>query len=96
MKLSELENADSLLDRFAEAEDGRRMRRQWAILLSRGSFTVGITASLWVANKPPIEWWHFLVWGICLTLVCLSIYAFRTEVGDHLGAKELERGEERT
>jgi deoxycytidine triphosphate deaminase len=95
MKLSELENADSLLDRFAEAEDGRRTRRQWAILLSRGSFTVGITASLWVANKPPIKWWHFLVWGIGLLLVCLSIYAFRTEVGDHLGAKEL-RARKRT
>lgn len=89
MKLSELENADALLDRFAEAEDRRRTRRQWAILLSRGSFTIGFTASLWVANKLPIAWWHFLVWGMGLLLVLISIYAFRTGVGDHLGAKEL-------
>lgn len=89
MRVGELQNADTVLDTFAQSEDRRRRRRQWTINLSRASFTVGISSSLWAANKIPIQWWHYLVWLFALCLVGVSVYAFRTEVGDHLGNAEL-------
>lgn len=90
-RVEDLQNADELLERFASKEDQRRLLRRWAINLSRALFSVGIAASLWVANKPPFSWWHYVVWGVGLLLVCLSVYAFRTEVGDHLGQQELRQ-----
>jgi deoxycytidine triphosphate deaminase len=96
LRVHELQSADSLLERFAEAEDRRRAFRRWAINLSRGSFTVGISASLWVANKlPPVHWWHWVVWGAALVSIVLSLYAFRTEVGEHFGHSELRASSDR-
>ena len=90
MRIDEIQSAASVLEQFADSEDRRRMFRQWAINLARASFTVGIAASLWVANKlPPAQWWHWAVWATSLSLFTLSVYAFRTEVGDHFGSKEL-------
>ena len=90
LRIDELQGADIVLERFSENEDRRRTRRQWQINLSRASFTVGITGSLWVANKlPGVKWWHYTVWTCALLLIGLSVYAFRTEVGDHLGSREL-------
>jgi deoxycytidine triphosphate deaminase len=97
MRVHDLQNADCVLEQFAQSEDRRRAFRRWAIGLSRASFTVGITASLWVANKlPPTHWWHWAVWGGALVTVALSVYAFRTEVGDHLGTGELRECLEKT
>jgi deoxycytidine triphosphate deaminase len=90
IRVDEMQSVESVLERFAEKEDLRRTFRQWAINVSRASFTVGIAASLWVANKlPPARWWHWTTWGVGLVLFALSIYAFRTEVGVHFGLKEL-------
>jgi deoxycytidine triphosphate deaminase len=90
MRVQDLQSVDSVLERFAESEERRRALRRWAINLSRGSFTVGVTASFWVANKlPPVRWWHCLVWSGAALLMGLSLYAFRTEVGDHFGSPEL-------
>jgi len=90
MRVDDMQSVESVLERFAEKEDGRRSLRQWAINLSRASFTVGIAASLWVANKlPPLHWWHWAAWGGSLILFTLSVYAFRTEVGGHFGTREL-------
>jgi deoxycytidine triphosphate deaminase len=90
LRVHEMQSADAVLERFAESEDRRRSLRRWGINVARASFTVGITASLWVANKlPPVRWWHYAVWSAAVTLVALSIYAFRTEVGDHFGKGEL-------
>jgi len=92
MRIDELQSADSVLDRFAQTEERRRLFRRWAINVSRACFTVGMTASLWVANKlPPVRWWHYTIWSGALVLIGLSVYAFRTEVGDHFGAVELRR-----
>ena len=89
-RMAELHNAEALLEDFAATEERRRNLRRWVINVSRGSFTVGITASLWVANKlPPVRWWHVTTWLVSACLVALSFYAFRTEVGDHFGAAEL-------
>jgi hypothetical protein len=89
-KMAELNNAEALLDDFAASEERRRSFRRWTINLARGSFTVGVTASLWVANRlPPLRWWHVAAWLGSACLVALSIYAFRIEVGDHFGAAEL-------
>jgi len=91
MRMDEMQSVDSVLERFGEKEDRRRSFRQWAINVSRASFTVGIAASLWVANKlPPPHWWHWAVWCGSLILVTLSIYAFRTEVGAHAGVRDLQ------
>ncbi len=90
MSLEELQNADALLDIFAHAEERRRTWRRWSIRVSRAVFTVAITASLWVANKPSIRWWHYAVWVCALCLFALSMYAFRTEVGEHFGDQELK------
>lgn len=93
LKVHDLQNADEVLEQFAKAEDRRRTLRRWAINVSRASFTVGISASLWVANKlPPILWWHWTVWIAAVVTAALSIYAFRTEIGDHFGAAELRQG----
>lgn len=89
LRIDELQSADGVLERFGDSEDRRRALRQWLINLSRASFTIGITGSLWVANKPPIHWWHYAVWMCGLLLFALSAYAFRTEVGDHLGTRQL-------
>jgi len=97
LRVDELQSTDIVLERFSEKEDRRRSRRQWLINLSRASFTVGITGSLWVANKPPpIQWWHYAVWTGALLLLGLSAYAFRTEVGDHLGRRELRTRQKKT
>lgn len=70
LRVHDLQSADALLERFAEGEDSRRTRRRWAINLSRASFTVGVTASLWVANKlPPVHWWHWVVGAAHCVLV---------------------------
>jgi hypothetical protein len=96
LRVHELQSADSLLEQFAETEDRRRTFRRWAINLSRGSFTVGISASLWVANKlPPLHWWHWAVWGAALVSIAVSLYAFRTEVGEHFGHSELRASSDR-
>lgn len=84
MRVKDLQNADSVLERFAETEDSRRIARKWAINIGRGSFTVGITLSLWFANKAPIHWWHYTVWAFSAFLVFVSVYSFRTEPGEHL------------
>jgi deoxycytidine triphosphate deaminase len=85
MRVDDLQNAQDVLERFAKSEDRRRTLRRWAINLSRGSFTLGISSSLWVLNKvPPVQWWHWAVWGGALASLALSVYALRTEVGDHL------------
>jgi deoxycytidine triphosphate deaminase len=89
-RVAEVSNAEAMLEDFAHREERRRTLRRWAINLSRASFTVGITASLFVASKlPPLEWWHWTTWGVAAGLVALSVYAFRTEVGDHFGQAEL-------
>jgi deoxycytidine triphosphate deaminase len=91
-RIADVHNAQALLEDFAESEERRRRFRRWAINVSRGSFTVGITASLWVANRlPPLRWWHVAIWCGAACLVGLSIYAFRTEVGDYFGAPELRQ-----
>ncbi len=90
MRVDEIQNADAVLELFARSEERRRSLRRWGINVSRASFTVGITASLWVANKlPPVQWWHYVVWSAALCLLGLSLYAFRTEVGEHFGIAEL-------
>lgn len=89
MRVEELQSADQVIERFTEREDRRRTMRRWLINVSRASFTVGITASLWAANRLPIQRWHYVVWSGGLLLIILSVYAFRTEVGDHLGSAEL-------
>jgi deoxycytidine triphosphate deaminase len=89
LRVEDLQNADTVLDRFAEKEDRRRVVRRWTINLCRASFTLGITLSLWIANKTPIRWWHYAVWTFAAALFGISVYAARTEVGEHLGAKEL-------
>lgn len=90
MRVDELHNTDDILETFAQSEERRRTLRRWAINVSRGSFTIGITASLWVANKlPPLQWWHVATWCGACALLLLSGYALRTEVGDHFGSAEL-------
>lgn len=89
-RTADVHNAEALLHDFAASEERRRRLRRWAINLSRGSFTVGIAASLWVANRlPPLRWWHIATWCVAVCLIALSVYAFRTEVGDHFGLAEL-------
>lgn len=88
-RMAEVSNAEALLDEFAGKEEKRRVRRRWGILLARGAFTVGITMSLYVASKRPVQWWHWMTWSGGLGMLLLSIYAFRTEVGDHFGHSEL-------
>lgn len=90
-RTGDLHNARSILEGFSHKDERRRTRRYWFINLARGSFTIGITASLWVANKQPVRYWHFIVWACALCLVAVSIYAFRTEPGDHFGAAELRK-----
>lgn len=91
LRTGDLSNARSLLEGFSIREERRRTMRRWLINIARGSFTIGITSSLWVANKIPVRWWHFVVWSVALCLVFISLYAFRTEVGDHFGSAELRK-----
>lgn len=91
MRLDQLQNADTILDAFAHKENRRRSIRRWLIHLFRASFSVAIGASLWIGNKPPIQMLHHIVWFISFCIVILSLYAFRTEVGDHFGITELHR-----
>lgn len=89
-RMADIQNAEAMLEDFAVHEEQRRKLRRCAINVSRASFTVGITASLWVVNKlPPLRWWHIATWCGAVCLIILSIYAFRTEVGDHFGTAEL-------
>jgi deoxycytidine triphosphate deaminase len=89
MKVSDLQNAESIVDEFTRREDRRRLLRRTILSVGRASFTVGLTLSLWAANKVPVEWWHYVIWGSSACLIALSVYSFRTEVGDHFGETEL-------
>jgi deoxycytidine triphosphate deaminase len=91
LPVSELLGADTILESFVANEERRRAVRRWVINLSRALFSVGISASLWAYNKPPFDWRHYLTWGIAVFTVLLSLYAFRTEVGDHFGRMELKK-----
>lgn len=89
-KLADLQDANSILDGFAVTEDRRRTLRRWGINVARGLFTVTISASLWLLNRP-FHNWYYLVWFIAAVLALVSLYAFRTEVGDHFGSVELRK-----
>jgi deoxycytidine triphosphate deaminase len=91
LHLSELQDAATILEAFAKREERRRTIRRWAINLSRGLFPVSIGASLWLVNKPPFQWWHYGLWVAAAAAILLSLYAFRTEVGDHFGRAELAK-----
>lgn len=96
LQVSELQSVDAILETFAMSEERRRTTRRWMINLSRASFSVGVSASLWVYNKSPIGWLHRVAWGIAAITVLLSLYAFLTEVGDHFGRAELRKAQAKT
>ena len=95
-RVAEITNAESLLHDFAGREDQRRTRRRWSINVMRGSLALGFGTGLFVANQaPPILWWHWALLCMSAGVICLSIFAFRTEVGDHFGEAELRESRTR-
>lgn len=92
LRVPDLRNADEILEAFAAREERRRTRRRWLINLSRGSFTLGVTATLFMVNRTPPTPVHYVVWTLAACTVGLSVYAFRTEVGEHFGRAELSAG----
>ena len=86
-----LSNSDEFMEAFAAREGYRKLIRTWAINLSRGLFTVTISASLWLYAQSPRHDWHYALWVASFLFLVASIYAFRAEVGDHFDEKALRK-----
>ena len=86
-----LSNSTELLESFATKEGRRRLIRAWTINLSRGLFTVTISASLWLYTQAPRQNWHYALWATSLLFLVASIYAFRAEVGEHFDQRALRK-----
>lgn len=86
-----LTTSNEILEAFSVREGRRKLFRTWAINLSRSLFTVTISTSLWLYAQSPRQVWHFGIWAASLLFLLVSIYAFRTEVGDHFDGKVLRR-----
>lgn len=84
-------NSDEFIETFATREGRRRLIRTWSINLSRGLFTVTISASLWLYTQSPRQNWHYALWSASFLFLVASIYAFSVEVGDHFDAKALRK-----
>lgn len=89
-KPDNLENAHSLLEFFSKKEDRRRFIRIIALNASKSAFPLfsTIALSLWFTNDEITI--NIIVTILAIVLLPLTLYAFYTEVGDHLGTKELQ------
>ena len=90
-RLSNIQDSRTMLEIFSKSEEKRRSFRRASILVARALITVGISTSLWVLNKPPYRWWHYSIWSAAFCSILISIYAFRTEIGEYFGKPEFER-----
>jgi len=90
-KQSEIENCSSILNDFAKYEDRRRMFRKIGIYSARGLFPILFSASIGILFTSPYNLMHYIIWIITVLSISITIYAFSTEVGSHLGKYELEK-----
>jgi deoxycytidine triphosphate deaminase len=91
LNVSQLASADFILESFAKQEDKRRFLRMLTIKALRAAFPLFLTIVVAnVFNQPWSVWHSAFVTAACLTLP-ISVYAFRAEVGEHFGRKELAR-----
>jgi deoxycytidine triphosphate deaminase len=90
MRVAEAESADAILEIFAKKEERRRKLRQWSINAARAVFGLGV-AITFLLLRADREWWHSFGYAAALVFCALSIYAFRTDVGEHFGRAEHAR-----
>jgi deoxycytidine triphosphate deaminase len=90
-KPHELENTEIVLDSFSKSEDFRLWFRQVALTIAKAASPLFVSLFLGSLFKKPITYWHFLSYIMAVISVPISIYAFRTEVGDHLDRKTLSK-----
>lgn len=90
-KQSEIENCSSILNDFAKYEDRRRMLRKIGIYSARGLFPILFSASIGILFTNPYDLMHYVIWIITVLSIPITIYAFSTEIGSHLGKYELEK-----
>lgn len=90
-KQGEIENCSTILNDFAKSEDIRRTLRKIGIYSARGLFPLLISASIGIFFSNPYNMMHYIIWAITVISIPITIYAFNTEVGLHLGKYELEK-----
>ena len=86
----ELENCDKILELFSKSEDRRTLIRKIAIYSSRGLFPILLSASIGSLFTDSIGILHYILWIISLLSLPITIYTSNTDVGPHLGRKELK------
>jgi len=89
-RMADLDNADSLLEQFAQREDRRRWFRQTLLRMTQGIFTVGF-ALLILSSRADMSSWRPYLWIAAVLTFVVSVFAFGRDVGDHLGQRELRK-----
>jgi len=88
---ADLENAEALLDSFAKSEDRRRFRVRLAKAVLSALFPFFLSISLGCLVEQPIGPIHIAFWIATVIALPISWCAFRFELGECLGEKELWR-----
>jgi hypothetical protein len=91
MKVVELENATTVLERFAVAEDRRRLLRKIIFSTSKALFPILIGVSAGAFFARPFGNWHYGLWILTAVSLPISIVSLRAQIGEHLGGTELRR-----
>ena len=90
-KQNELENYSTILQDFSKSEDRRKNIRRLGIYCARGLFPILISTSIGIYFSNEYTFMHYFIWFLTFISIPITIYAFNTEVGAHLGKMELER-----
>jgi len=94
-KHKELENYSIILQDFSKSEDRRKIIRKIGIYCARGIFPILLSTSIGIYFSNEYSFMHYLVWILTVVSIPITIYAFNTEIGAHLGKAELEAIEEK-
>ena len=89
MPPAQFEHAQAILESFCHVEDHRQSLRRIAINVARGLFVPLVMLSLGMIVRQPFTWLHYMVWGVTPLSLPLSYFAWKTDVGEHLGEREL-------
>lgn len=86
---ADLENANMLLDTFAKSEDRQRFRDRMAKSVLCALFPLFLSLSLGCLVEQPIGRWHIAFWVAAAISLPVSLLAYRYELGDYFGEREL-------
>lgn len=88
---ADLENAETLLDAFAKSEDRRHFWGRLVKSVLCALFPLSASLALGCLVEQPVGPWHIAFWIAVPVTLPISLLAFRYELGECLGKRELQR-----